>query len=354
MLVFAQDRSSPVLAVTAPDQTLPLRGTTGVQDRFGGTLTSDLLPGYRLSAGRYFGPNKRLGIGARGYGIYDGSEEFAVSSADGTTSIGVPFFNLNRNPLNPPATSGAGEDSYIVAGRTVDGPDAGTAPDDISTGSLSASEALKMVGADLSGYVLLTRTGSSRFDLVAGYTYNQLRNRIRLNTTSTNLYTGDAIANGTVLATRDDFAADNRFNGAHLGVLSSVVRKRVSLSTLAKLSFGNMTTRTAINGSSTVTPPAGAASNLTGGIFAQSSNIGVTKTDHFAFLPEMGIKLAYQLRPNVQLTAGYTALFWSDVALAGEQIDRTINLAGTGRPLATNKLSTFWMQSVDLGLSMAY
>jgi Putative beta barrel porin-7 (BBP7) len=345
LFVFAQDRTSPVMATTAAQNVFPLQGAPGVTDRFGGTLTSDMIPGYRLSGGRYFGPDKKVGIGARGYGIYNNSESFTAGPGGGQ-SIGVPFYNLARGSATQqvvPGSTSFGNDAYIVQGNTPGG-----AP--ISTGSLVAAETLQMVGGELSGYLLLARSGSFRTDLVAGYTYNQLRNRISLNTTSTNQFTGDAIANGTVLTTSDDFRADNKFNGAHLGVLSSVVRNRVNFSTLAKVSFGNMRSRIGVTGSNTVDGTPGV-----GGIFAQASNIGTTITDRFAFLPEMGLKMGYSIRPNIQLSVGYTLLVWSDVVLAGEQMDRTINLTGLGdRPGPLNKHSSFWMQSVDAGLNFVY
>jgi hypothetical protein len=346
LLVFAADRKSPVLATTAETDVFPLQGDPGVDNRFGGTLSSDLLAGYRLSAGMYFGSQKKVGFGARGYGIYDAAESF-VAGPGGGVSIGVPFFNLARGSLFEPVVPGlvgAGNDAYIVQGDTPGG-----LP--ISTGSLRAQETLKMMGGELSGYVLLARSGSFRNDLVAGYTYNQLRNRVTLDTTSTNQFTGDLIVNGTVLTTHDEFSADNRFNGAHLGVLSSVVRNKVSFSTLAKISFGNMRSRVGINGNSTI-----AGVPAAGGVFAQASNIGATYSDRFAFLPEVGFKLGYSIRPRVQLTVGYTLLVWSDVVLAGEQIDNVINLTGLGplRPAPLNNHSAYWMQSVDLGLNLIF
>jgi Putative beta barrel porin-7 (BBP7) len=351
LLVFAADRKSPVLATTAPLNVFPLQGEPEVDSRFGGTLSSDLLAGYRLSAGTYFGSQKKVGVGARGYGIYDASESFAAGPGGGI-SIGVPFFNLARgSAVDPvvPGQIGFGNDAYVVQGNTPPTtPVIGEVP--ISEGSLLARETLKMMGGELSGYILLARNGSFRNDLVAGYTYNQLRNRVTLDTSSTNLFTGDLIVNGTVLTTHDEFSADNRFNGAHLGVLSSVVRNRVSLSTLAKVSFGNMRSRIGINGSSTID---GVPAD--GGIFAQPSNNGATYSDRFAFLPELGFKLGYSIRPRVQLTVGYTLLVWSDVVLAGEQMDDVINLTGLGtRPAPLNKHSMYWMQSVDLGMNLIF
>ncbi len=344
LLSFAAKRTSPVLVTTSGANVLPLQGAAGVTDAFGGTISPDMILGYRMSAGRYFGAQEKVGMGIRGYGIFDSSEVFAQSSAGGS-SIGVPFLNLNAVPgqQTVPGLTGAADDAYIVAGNT-------PAAQPISTGSVRAADQLKMIGTDISGYILIARSGSFRTDLVSGYTYNQLRNRTSLYTTSVNQLTGDGIANGTVLTTYDNFQVENRFNGAHLGVLSSVVRNRASFSTLAKIAFGSMRSRVHVNGSSTI---AGVAD--TQGIFALADNIGVSTSEHFAFLPELGMKLGYAVRPNIQLTVGYTLLVWSDVMLSGEQIDPTLNLSGLGpRPLPTNKHSAYWMQSVDLGLNFVY
>jgi len=336
LLLFAADRTSPALVMVADDGVNPLEGDVA----FGGDLSSGVIPGYRVSAGFYLDPCQRLGVGARVFGTIDRDNDYSIASADGTTSIGVPFFNPGLLP-DP------GQDAFVVAGNLPNG-------DPISTGGVRASESLSMVGAEGSGYVLLSRGCSHRFDLVAGYTFNQLRNSIDQSFQSTNLLTGDGIVDGTVFQYQDRFATDNRFSGAHLGVLSSVVRNCVSLTTLAKVSFGNMRNRTTVNGSSTTTVPNEAP--VTGdGFFARNSNIGTITNDRFAFLPELGIKMGYAFRPNMELSLGYTLLMWSSVALAGDQIDPVIDSTGiSGRPAPSNRTSAFWMQSIDLGASWSY
>ncbi|MBX3422437.1 MAG: BBP7 family outer membrane beta-barrel protein [Pirellulaceae bacterium] len=337
LLFFAADRQSPPLVMTAQDGVNPLDG----QVAFGQTFESGVLPGFRVSAGRYLGSCGRLGVGARAYGIFDDRNDYSITS-DGSTSVGVPFYN-------PLLTPNAGTDAFIVAGNLPNS-------DPISTGSLQAGERLSMIGAEASGYVLLSRTACHRFDMVAGYTYNQLRNSVFQNFVSTNLFDGDGIVDGTVFQYNDRFATENQFNGAHLGVLSSVVRKRVNLSTLAKVSFGNMRTRTQISGSGSTTVPGNPPDvDQHAGFFARASNIGNQEDNRFAFIPELGIKLGYCVRPNVQLSVGYTLLMWSSVGLAGQQIDPVVDtLDQTGYPRQLNQLSAYWMQSVDLGLTWSY
>jgi hypothetical protein len=293
----------------------------------------------------YLGDSDKVAVGGRVFGIISGRESYARTSSGlggpNNPSLGLPFYNLQI----------PGDDAYLVAYQ--DG-----ALERISEGTVSANSDLDMVGADGSLYLLLGRSQGHRVDLLSGYTFNQLNNSIGIRSQATNLDTGDLILNGTVFTTNDLFETENTFHGAHLGVLSSVVSNRVSLSTLAKVSFGNMHQQRSIrgftrenDGTTTTTTP--------GGIYAQPSNIGNVSRDNFAFIPELGIKLGVSATENIQLTVGYTFMFWSSVALAGEQVDSTIDenqfIGFPGdRPGAAFRDSTFWMQGIDLGMTFTY
>lgn len=345
LLWFAQGRRAPALATTSNQGVLPVAGQTGVTTAFGGEdgIESGLLPGYRVSGGMYLGDCDKIGVGGRVFGIFSDDQQFNAVS-DGSTSLGVPFFNIagQPNPFN---------DAFLVGFTT-----GGGAP--VSIGELSARSDLDMISAEASIYWLLGRSDDHRIDLVSGYTFSKLKNSIGLNTTSTNLFTGDTIPDGTVFVTEDLFATENVFNGGHLGVLSTVTRSRVSLSTLAKISFGNMRQSSTVTGSTLqddgVTP-----ATFAGGIFAQQSNIGEITRDSFAFIPELGLKLGYNFRDNVQMTVGYTFMMYSSVAMAGDQIDQVVDLTQIGgaagvRPAPSFQDTSFWLQGVDLGLSWSY
>ncbi len=344
LLFFAADRHSPPLAVVAPYGVDPLEENG--QTTFGGILSSGVIPGYRVSTGIYLDSCQRIGAGVRVFGTYGRDlTHYQVGNNDGSQSIGVPFFNPSLLP-------NAGSDAFIVSGDLPNG-------DPISVGSIRASESLALLGAEASGYLLLARGTNHRFDLVAGYSFIELRNSIYQRTNSTNLFDGDGIVDGTIFDFQDRFTTSNRLSGAHLGVLSSVVRNRVSLSTLAKVSFGNQTTRTSIHGQGTTSVPTVTPGvfdvDQGDGFFARSTNNGVYTNDQFAFVPELGIKLGYAFRPNLELTVGYTLLVWSSAAMAGDQIDSVIDPTGiSGRPVPQNRTSSFWMQSVDLGLGWSY
>ncbi|MCA9134216.1 MAG: BBP7 family outer membrane beta-barrel protein [Planctomycetales bacterium] len=333
LLWFSKSPYSPTLVTTSDTGALPILGTGDTQSRFGGGDGIDfgLLPGSRISGGMYLGSAQKVAIGGRGYGIFSGSESFArTSDGSGTAanpSIGIPFFNAANN-----------QDSALAIALPGGGGN--------RSGSVHARTDLDMIGGDGSLYLLLSRSQGHRIDLLGGYTYNHLINSISLDTTST--------LGAVNTATHDLFETKNVFNGGHLGVLSSVVSNRVSLTTLAKVSFGNMRQSGSITGNNSET---GAAA----GFLTQPSNIGSFSRNTFAFLPELGIKLGYSARSNLQFTVGYTLLMWSGVGLAGDLIDtavdplQTVPVAYVGdRPEANFRESSFWMQGVDLGMTYSF
>ncbi|GIX00534.1 MAG: hypothetical protein KatS3mg111_3866 [Pirellulaceae bacterium] len=340
LLWFGQRQSSPALITTAPMTTLPILGNPGVSVQFGGQEGIDygLIPGYRLSAGMYLDECQKIGLGGRVYGIFPDKDSYAIANGTGDPSIGVPFFNADPNVMADSAQLIAYHDGNQLAWA----------------GDARVRADLDMVGTDGSLHLLLARSRDHRVDLLAGYTFNRLQSSIDLRTTRTNFDTGDLIPDGTIFRTVDLFETDNQFHGAHLGVLSSVVRNRLTLSTLAKVSFGNMRQTGAINGFSEQ-ELGGSVTPTVGGIFAQASNIGTFARDRFAFIPELGIKAGYSIAPGIELTTGYTFMYWSSVALAGEQMDSVVDPTQTvSRPVRTNAIGSYWMQGLDLGMQISY
>ncbi len=339
LLWFTEALDTPPLVTNSALGVLPVWQANGVTTAFGGAngIENGLIPGLRIEGGRWLDDCQNIGIGGRFFGFIEDEQYNQVS--DGSFSIGVPFFNAN-----PGVTA---EDAYLVAYTA-----AGPVP--VSSGSVSARSDLDLLGSDGSLRMLLAKSANSRFDLIGGYSYHRIKNSLTLTTQSTNLFTGDLIPDGTVFDTLDVFETNNEFHGGHVGLLGSVACRGLTLSSLAKVSFGNMRQTGYIFGETADT--FGGNTNLNaGGIFARTSNIGTYTADAFAFIPEIGIKMGYDVRDNVKLTAGYTFLYYSNVALAGDQMDRAIDLAGTvARPAANFVDSSLWVQGIDLGLNISF
>jgi hypothetical protein len=87
--------------------------------------------------------------------------------------------------------------------------------------------------------------------------------------------------------------------------------------------------RVSIAGASRSETAAGAVTSV-GGLYALRSNIGTHDRTRFALAPEVGATLGYQVTENCRVFGGYNFLYWTQVARAGEQINRQVN--GTAIP----------------------
>lgn len=343
LLWWAQDRNAPPLLTTSAVGVAPIAGAPGVTTVAGGQegLSNGLLPGYRLSAGSYFGPEKRVGLSGRVFGIYRASDTITRSGDGSDQSVGLPIFN----------TLNGAQDAYLVAFNN-------GLP--VSSGTASVKSQLDLVSADSSLRFLVSGARDHRVDLLGGYTYLRLKDSLGVTSTSVDTFTGNLIPDGTVFQTSDLFSAQNTFHGGHLGLQSTVSRRRVSLSTLTRVSFGNMRQTGSISGSTAVGLPPATPTVTPGGIYSQQSNIGAFSRDTFAFIPELGIKGGLSIRKNMQLTAGYTFLYISKVALAGNQVDPNVDLsqaqggpAGT-QPAFNYREGSMWFQGIDLGVNWTF
>lgn len=133
-------------------------------------------------------------------------------------------------------------------------------------------------------------------------------------------------------------------------------RGRFTVGSLVKVGFGNFAQEVAIRGATTsVDGQTQQVTTTAAGVLAQPSNSDVYTRDRFGFMPELGVKLGYDIRNNVKFTVGYTFLYWSDVALAGDQINPTVDLLQlSNNPSFTFRETGYWMQGLDLGLSFSY
>ena len=111
-------------------------------------------------------------------------------------------------------------------------------------------------------------------------------------------------------------------------------------------------------GDTTVLPP--------GGFYALRSNSGRHQQEELAFMPEVGVNLGWQMTRRLKVFAGYSFLWISKVARAGEQIDPVINtaqypirsgdspLVNPARPAFPFNQSDFWAQGLNAGLEFRW
>jgi len=160
---------------------------------------------------------------------------------------------------------------------------------------------------------------------------------------------------------QDTFRTRNFFHGGEIGLRFETQRGRWSLDFLPKIAFGNTHETATIFGSTRTTEADGTRPTPgLGGLLALSSNIGSYTRDAFAVVPEVGVTLGCQITPRLRSTFGYTFIYWSRVARAGDQIDFKVNPTllpnggppegDTSHPAFAFHETSFWAQGLNFGL----
>jgi hypothetical protein len=335
---FRQSGDTPALARSF--DSILLGRFTGVRTIFGDEPVGDnLRHGGRLTLGRYLG-DSAIRFEGRLWGLEDGSERFVVTSGD------LP--RLTRPIID--AASGLPLTALLSQPGTV----IISAPGVATNGSIDILSKNDFFGAD----AWLRRTwwndGRFQLDLLAGYSFVRLDDLLQIETDSTRF------SDGRRFQVRDTFATQNEFHGGSLGVVADWRHRALSLEALGRISFGQMRERVVIDGRTLVTPALGGVSQFSSGVLAGPSNIGVDEAFRFAVVPELNLNAVIHISPAWRITGGYSLLYLSEAILAGEQIDRRVNLsrlAGSttapssiDRPALVRRETTLVIQGMSLGL----
>lgn len=206
-----------------------------------------------------------------------------------------------------------------------------------------------------------------RIDFLAGVRYAQLTESLNINE-----QISVAGANplgfpvGTAASVSDRFGTRNEFVGGQVGADMNFHYGCWSVDLLGKLALGNNHEVVNIQGSQIVTTPGGVPQVFNGGLLALPSNSGRFTRDRFSVMPELGVKLGYNITDNLRVTVGYTWVYWSSVVRPAYQIDRVLDMnqipnfargpavVGASRPGVPFTQSDFWAQGVSFGLEYNY
>ena len=156
-----------------------------------------------------------------------------------------------------------------------------------------------------------------------------------------------------------DFAQHGKERATVLQAVSHQVG-RWSLEVLLKLGLGNNRSEVFIDGSTTNTVPNVGSATFTGGLLAQTTNIGWYQRDAFGVVPELGVFAARELGCGVRLTAGYNLLYWTALLRPGDQIDREVSqfppepAAGRQQPEFPLRGGSFWAQGLQAGVDSRF
>lgn len=321
LLWFPQQRTFPPLGVGNAPGALPLLtapGAVAQADSAGG----DLVAGFRGDIGRYFGDGT-FGVGGRVWVLGEDGDSGHFAS-DGNQSFGIPFFNTYLGQ----------EDAVPVDFAPVG-----------ATGAAGFKSELDIVAAELYGRALIGQSRNHRLELIGGYSHFNIEDSLSM--------WGTGLVGSTPWQFNDRFETRNEFHGGQIGAEISLNRGRWTASSLTKVHLGNMDQRLNVNGTSV---NLGAESD---GLFARGGVLQGADRSEFAFAPEMNLKIGYQFRQHVNLHVGYSFIYWNNVLLAGDQVDRDLYVDRASAAPApgdyfTPRDSGLFVQGIDLGATITF
>ena len=340
MHTYAKSRNVPALVTTSPDATdRDLAGVLpGATTLFGGgPVGGNLQPGMRVELGRWLGDG-HVGIAGRVFYTENDSDGFALDSGGGTLPIiALPFFDPVANQ----------QDAILLSHPVVS-----------TDGSVSIDYDLEALSTEALLRFKIARSNGIHMDLLGGYHHIRVDDALLLQAHTEDIDDTNFVINGTTFDITDSFSAENKFNGGSFGMDLKILQNRFTIRGLAKLSIGTMHQDVTIAGQQIITLPpiaGGGITTLNNGVYTQPSNIGSMSRDRTTFIPEAALTLGYRVNRCLEINVGYSMLYLTNVALAGDHIDTTVefgqppapnNAAG---PLATLNDSSLWLQGVTIG-----
>jgi hypothetical protein len=231
----------------------------------------------------------------------------------------------------------------------------------VVTGNVSTNMSSQMWGLELNARQKLLCGPCGWVDMLYGYRHLDLSEEIAIRENLVQLNPAGNLGIGIA----DTFRTRNVFNGPQIGIQGEWhFLGRWFIGSGAKVAFGDMHEQVNIAGSTTFLPAGGQTSTFNTGILAAGTNIGNHQRDHFAVIPEMNLKIGFEINDHWRVWAGYDVLFVSNVARPGDQIDRRLNpsqiplpapagaqpLVGTPQPTVLFHTTTFVAQGVSFGL----
>jgi len=349
---WTQGMNLPPLVTTGPSANQPgYIGSPGTVILFGDSRVNDFgRSGGRITAGMWLDACHEVGIQGDYFALASVSTNYSATSG-GDPILSRPFFDT-RPDLNAPNVEQVASPGSI----------AGTVAVNVPTQFQSAGVNLLVnlcccnecfCDACLPG---MNGPGGCRVDFMIGYRFYRLSDGVDITETLASL---DPTAPGSFIV-NDSFSSQTQFHGVEFGTSMQTFRGLWGFEAISRIAMGNNTEYVTINGS-TQTTQNGVTTTDTGGLLAQTSNIGNYRRDQFAVVPQIGLNLLYQFTPGLRATLGYTFVYWSRVVRAGDQIDTDVNSTllpnnptpPTGdlrHPQFVFRDTDFWAQGISVGL----
>jgi len=231
------------------------------------------------------------------------------------------------------------------------------------TGSVTITNRLQLWGTDLTGVIPLYRSPSWEVSGLAGLSFLQLSEGFNLTAFLAGIPTSDLYAGQSGTA-QDYFATRNRFYGSALGLRGRYSFGPVSVEASGRLAMGASQEVLTVKGSYVDFGAPYAHSSGPYGIFAMPANEGRFSSAHFAVVPEVQLKLGYDITSAIRITVGYDFLYDSNVIRPGDEINRNVpkgqtfqqdgTVASTTSPVRLFRTTDFSAQGINVGVAVRF
>lgn len=308
--------------------------------------------GARFGVTYWFGDCGTCAIEANYFFLGSESDRFNASAP----VLARPFFDVVNN---------------VEARQLVSSP--GTAPGDVFSlrGAISVDAPSRLTGWDVGLRRCIRSADCWKIDGIIGYRNLDLDEAVNIVEDIVSLKavpgSGGLLDPGNRIGVFDLFSTDNQFHGGFIGVRGEYRRNRIIVEGKARVSLGVTRQEVDINGGQLITRLDGSRQAFTGGLLAVASNIGNFSQRRFGVVPEVGIKVGYQVTDSLRAYVGYDFIYWNSVLRAGDQIDRRVNpflvpgliippqpVTGPILPRVPFKTSDYWAQGFNFGLEWRY
>jgi hypothetical protein len=249
-------------------------------------------------------------VGGRFAFLGSSDSHFQLSSAD-TTTLGRPFLNVTDNQV-------VQQDALVAAFPGV------------RTGTVVVDATSEVLAGDAYLRRLISDDGRLRVEVHYGYQFSRIAESLTVRSET----------NALDLA----YTVDDAW---------------WSCRALIKVGLGNMHQSARLSGEQIIDDGVNAPVVSDTGLLVQSTNRGLFSRNTFAVVPELNLTGVFHLTPSIDLSLGYTYIYWNQVLQPGNTIDPSlaVNLAVPPvgqRPARVLEDGGYWVHGVNMGVVWRY
>ena len=344
---FVRDISTPATIATQGGAFAVLRspGTSVVLG--GGSANVGVLHGGRFTGGFWIDDNRAFGVEASLFFLAEASTRSGVQG--GGAALSRPFFDTSIQAQNVRILNLPGQ----------------------VTGSVSSEVRSLVGGADLGPVVRVIETDMLTLDQLFYFRYFTLEESQTVVDTVSPIggaitFLGQAIRSpGAAVSVLDQASTINRFYGGGAGLRLNITPGRFYANVTGKLAVGATRQSLRLEGTTNLTGT-DANQSASGGLLVPAGRNGTFDRSEFTFMPEIGVKLGFQINQSVGVYFGYNFLYATNMARPGDSFTSSVNPTqlpssqNFGVPFGPNaspvqlQNSDFWMHTVGVGVNLKF